>query len=179
MRITKRSSGVTLIELLTVLAILAILLGIGVPGFQSFIQSQRLTTVTNELFASINLARSEAIQRGTRVDLVPTGDGPKWANGWLVFIDQNNNQKPDAGEQIIYSHGPAPKGVSISSNFTDNTPQYVAYTGTGRTRSNNNGLFAGSFSVAQSNGDNQTQRKVKINVLGRARVCNPNADADC
>jgi type IV fimbrial biogenesis protein FimT len=167
-------SGYSMIELMTVLAIAAILLAIGVPSFGALIRNQKMTTTVNDFFTAVNLTRSEAIQRGTRVDLVPAGDGSDWTKGWIVLIDRNGNQKADAGDQIIFSHGPAPKGITIKAAFTDSKAQYLAYNGSGRTRTNANSqtpqLGSWSFTL-----DNQA-RRVVINFLGRPRVCNPNID---
>lgn len=170
-----RSAGFSVIELMTVLTIAAILLAIGVPSFNALIRNQRMTTTVNDFFAAVNLTRSEAIQRGTRVDLVPAGDGTDWNKGWIILIDRNHNQTADAGEQIIFSHGPVSKGITIEAAFTDSKVQYLAYNGSGRTRTNANSqtpqLGSWLFKL-----DTQA-RKIVINFLGRPKVCNPNADA--
>ncbi len=162
--------GFSVIELLVVLAIAAILLGIGVPSFRILLQNQQMTTTVNELFAAINLTRSEAIQRGTRVDLVPA-DAREWTSGWVVFIDQNDNQKPDDGEKIIFSHGPVSDSIAIESRFFDSSVKYLAYGGTGRTRINANSRTpqSGNFLLTS---DHAT-RRIIIGFLGRPRVCNP------
>ena len=169
-----RAAGFSTVELMVALAIAAILLTVAVPSFRSLIQKQRMTTTVNEFFAAVNLTRSEAIQRGTRVDLVPAGDGTDWAKGWVVFIDKNNDQKPQAGEQIIFSHSPAPDGMIIQFVFTDLSGQYLAYNGTGHTRTNTSSqspqLGTLSFTL-----DKQV-RRIKINFAGRPRVCNPDVD---
>jgi type IV fimbrial biogenesis protein FimT len=156
-----------------VLAIAVVLLAIGVPGFNSLIQAQKMTTTVNNFFAAVNLARSEAIHRGMRVDFI-AADGADWASGWIVLIDQNGNQKADPGEQIIFSHGPAPAGMTIKSSFTDSKRPYLAYNGTGRTRTNANSqtpqLGSWSFSL------DDHARRIVINFLGRPRVCNPKID---
>jgi type IV fimbrial biogenesis protein FimT len=159
-----------MVELMTVLAIAVILLAVGVPSFNSFLQTQKMTTTVNNFFAAVNLTRSEAIHRGIRVDLVPA-DGIDWANGWIVLIDRNGNQKADHGEQIIFSHGPVPNGMTIKSGFTDSKKPYLAYNGTGRTRTNANSqtpqLGGWSFTL------DDHARRIVINFLGRPRVCNP------
>lgn len=169
----RQSCGYTMVELMTVLAIAAVLLAVGVPSFNSLIQAQKMTTTVNNFFAAVNLTRSEAIHRGSRVDLVPA-DGADWENGWIVLIDQNGNQQADAGEQIVFSHGPVPKGITIKSGFTDSKRLYVAYNGTGRTRTNANSQTPqlGSWSFVQ--GDQA--RRIVINFLGRPRVCNPKVE---
>ncbi len=165
--------GFSLVEFMIVLAIAAILMGLAAPSFRSLLQKQRIGAALNDFFAAINLTRSEAIQRGTRVDLVPS-DGVDWSKGWVIFVDRNNNQKPDGGEQIIFSHGPVSEGMTIQSALTDSNVQYLAYNGTGRSRTNANSQTpqAGSFSFSL---DKQV-RRIKINFMGRARVCDPELD---
>lgn len=166
----RKLRGFTLVELLTVLAIAAILLGLGVPGLRSLLHSQQITSAANNMHASINLARSEAIQLGTRVDLVPA-DGNDWSSGWKVFVDENGNQKPDNGERIVFSQGPIASGIGIEAKLTD-TDDYIAYQGSGRTRTNKSSQTPMAGTIAFRVGDQE--RRIVINMLGRARVCNPN-----
>jgi type IV fimbrial biogenesis protein FimT len=161
-------SGFSLIELMAVLAIAAILLMIGIPGFGSLIQHQRMTATVNEFFAAINLTRSEAIKRGVRVDLMPAGGESDWAKGWVIFVDKNNNREQDAGDEIIFSHGPVPGGIAIEPRFGGSAVKYLAYNGTGHTQ-------AGSFSFSQNR---EVMRKIIINFLGRPRACNPKTEGD-
>jgi len=166
--------GFSVVELMAILAITGIALSIGIPSFHGMIQSQRLTTATNALFMSVNLARSEAIHRGTRVDLVPK-DGLAWNKGWVVFIDENNNQRPDAHETIIYSHDAVDREMRITPSFTDSKVQYIAYNGTGRTRTNASSQTSQSGNWLLELGSQS--RKIVINFLGRPRVCNPAKEA--
>jgi len=54
--------GFTLVELMITLAVAAILLVIAVPSFRSIMLSSRLDTAANDLIASLNTARMEAIK---------------------------------------------------------------------------------------------------------------------
>lgn len=166
--------GFTMIELMVVLVISTILLAIAVPSFQTIIQKQKITTTTNNFFAAINLARSEAVKRGGRVDLVPADPGGDWAKGWTVLVDGNNNQKADSGEQIVFVAGAVPDGIAIEAKLTDSATQYLAYNGTGRTRTNKN-REKPQFGAFLFKLDDH-RRKIVINMLGRARVCNPDTD---
>ncbi len=170
-----RIQGFSIVELMVVLLIAGILMAIGIPSYQSMMQKYRLITATNALFMAVNLTRSEAIQRGVRVDMMPAGDGTKWTNGWVIFVDENNDRRLDKNETLIYSHGKLHGDVRITPSFTDSKVQYIAYNGTGRTRTNANSQTSQSGNWLLEVGPKS--RKVVINFLGRARVCDPDKEA--
>ena len=85
-------SGFTLIELMITVSILGILLGIGLPSFVTFINNNKITAEANSLIYSFHMARSEAIKRGTdvQVSLAFINDR-SWPSGWKVIADTNVN----------------------------------------------------------------------------------------
>ena len=87
----KKETGFTLIELLIGIAVLAVLLGIGVPSFQETIRTNRVAAITNDMVAAMQFARSEAVRRGQQAEVCPPNDplnptacGADWNNGWIV-----------------------------------------------------------------------------------------------
>ena len=76
--------GFTLLELMATVAILALLLGIGVPSMTAFIQNNRVTTQANGLVSSFHLARSEAIKRAVPVTV--TAEAGSFEDGWCVHL---------------------------------------------------------------------------------------------
>ncbi len=96
-------SGFTLVELLITIVVLTILLAAGVPSFQDFIKNNRVTGQTNDLVSAIQLARSEALKRGTNAVVCASSNQATctgkdtWADGWIVFSDLNLNNAPDVG----------------------------------------------------------------------------------
>ncbi len=86
----EKMGGFTLFELMVTLAVAALILSLGVPGFRSFIQNNRATTHTNDLVTALNLGRSEATRRGAPVLLCSSSDGATcsgsndWSSGWIV-----------------------------------------------------------------------------------------------
>ncbi|AZZ94364.1 prepilin-type N-terminal cleavage/methylation domain-containing protein [Hahella sp. KA22] len=64
-----KQKGFTLVELMVVIAILAITLVLGLPSFSNLIDSNRVTANTNTLVGALNLARMEAVNRGGKSGL--------------------------------------------------------------------------------------------------------------
>ncbi len=82
--------GFTLLELIVTVAIATIVLTLGVPNFQSMLQNNRVRTALSDLTTDLNLARSEAIKRGTNVTVCKSSDGANcttaadYGQGWIV-----------------------------------------------------------------------------------------------
>ena len=173
-----QKNGFTLPEMLVVLSIVGVMLCAGLPSFLSYLQHQQLVTATNAFLSALNLARSEAIQRNRRVDVAPR-DGKSWENGWIVFINKtgDSNTQFDAGDQLIYSHDKLASGLTITTTLRDKSSPYIAYNGSGRTRSNSSDqmpqLGSWQFSL------NGHGRLVRVGLLGRPRICNPAQETNC
>ena len=99
--------GFTLIELLVTIAIVAVLMGIGVPSYRYITYSSRISSELNSLVGSLQLARAEAIKQGLPVTACSSATGTScsgantWHTGWIVFADSNGNAAVDSGENIL------------------------------------------------------------------------------
>ncbi len=92
-------SGFTVLELMIVIALLAILTVFAIPSFVAAIQNNRVTTQTNDFITALQLARSEAVKRGVPVSVCASnvieaeedGNDPTcdddWSEGWMVVVD--------------------------------------------------------------------------------------------
>lgn len=74
--------GVTLIQLLYALALLAVLVQIGVPAYTAMSSALQRQAVAEQLAQALRGARSEALLRNRPVSLVAI-DG-NWSNGWRM-----------------------------------------------------------------------------------------------
>lgn len=103
----KRQGGFSIIELMIVVAMVALLLSVGVPSFGTLIRNQQLSAITTDLMSSLLLARSEAIRRNQKVYICGGTNGCTYggtpyntnlslaslrsSQGWAVFVDGSNN----------------------------------------------------------------------------------------
>jgi type IV fimbrial biogenesis protein FimT len=119
-----RPPGFTLPELMFSMAILAGLVGWGVPAFHDLKRNAARSSEVNLFLQAIYLARSEAIKRNGVVSLCPSVDGNScassgaaWDRGWIVFanFDHDSPAMRDAGEDLLYTY-PAWTGGSVQGN---------------------------------------------------------------
>ncbi len=133
-----RARGMTLIELMAVLAVAVILVTVAVPGIGEFIRNARMVTQTNEFVADLAFARSEAIKRSGTVVICkstnPTASTPScnttgenWSTGWVIFVDdQTPNNGVDAGEEVLRVHAALESDSMLFASA--GTANFVAYT---------------------------------------------------
>ncbi len=110
-------AGFTLIEMMVVVAIVAILAAMTAPSFNRFVVSSRVISATNDLVAALHLARSEAVTRNASVSLcpvsLPPGSGDacanseNWSGGWQVVAGNNVLRLWDAPGGSLSVSGPA------------------------------------------------------------------------
>lgn len=100
--------GVTLIELLTVISIVAIMMAIGIPSYKYINTSYRISAEVNGLLGDLQFARAEAIKEGQTVTVCISADRATcaagttaWQTGWIVFSDTKNDKTVDTGDTIL------------------------------------------------------------------------------
>ncbi|KTC69286.1 type IV pre-pilin [Legionella birminghamensis] len=119
-----KEKGFTLTELIVTLCIAAIFISVAVPGYYSLIQNNKVVAMVNRLSASLNFARMEAIKRGVRVSvcsagnasLTACGSATQWAQGWIVFVDANNNNLIDSNNDLVKVNEALPSGTQVNAN---------------------------------------------------------------
>lgn len=169
-----QQSGATLLELMVVLAISAILLGIGIPSFAALTRNSRLASATNELVSSLHLARSEAIKRNSRVVMCPSATGNScagsggWHQGWVVFHDPNNNAVLDAEETVVLAREVLPAGLQATS--VGSTAKYISYAPSGGTKQITGAWQGGTLTLCSESGALNSARKVIVSSTGRPRT---------
>lgn len=142
-----RGKGFTLIEVLVVVAAIAILTALAAPSFVSLVADQRAKAAATDLFTALSVTRSEAIKQNRNVTLQPkSGD---WANGWVIA-------DPDGGANLLDANA---TGVPLAGG-----PPSVTYNSGGRLLSTST---APSFTIGESG---MPQRCLSVDLSGRPHI---------
>ena len=170
-----RNRGFTLIELMTTVAVVAILVGIVAPGMDSFIRDNRLSSQINTLMAAIHHARAEATSRRNIMTLCASTNSSScntsnWENGWILFTDSNNsgNGVVDGADEILLVQEALEGGNTLRQNG-------FSFPATGRLQFNVNGFMyasnptSGTLTLCDSGGAADA-RAVIVNVAGTSRL---------
>lgn len=151
----RNESGLTIIELMVVIAITAILMAFAVPNFVGWRENSKFTGTVDNLRGDLNLAKIMAVRENGFVAVQFLADG------YQVFTDNGASAGVlDAGERLIRNQV-LPAGVAIDLALTDFTSD--------RTRFNERGLpeNIGTVVIVDAGGD---QRSINLNRLGRIDV---------
>jgi type IV fimbrial biogenesis protein FimT len=170
--------GFSTIEIIIAMSVVAILLSISSPQFATLNMNKRISTQTNEFIASLALARSQALARISRVTVCSSANGTScatsgnWDQGWLVFVDTNNNAQVDSGqnppEDILQAHRELEGGNTL--NGTSNVDQYISFSATGTARLTSGAFQTGMLVLCDDRGPGSYARAINISVTGRSRV---------
>ena len=172
----RRNAGFTLIELATTMSVVAILAGIAAPSFAGFIERQRASAAITSLMTHMSLARVAAISRNQRAVLCPTPDGvdcepgTDWSQGWMLFLDEDGNRKPDSNDEI----------VRIDLEPTSRHLRMISTSGRQQLRYLPDGRSAGTnLSVSICNKSGELLGQVIVNNMGRPRSERPKVSTPC
>ena len=116
-----RAAGFTIIELMFVVALIAVVLGIGAPAMTTMVANNRISTVASDLLTDFTFARATAISRSQRVGICASNDqatcnGSSWQQGWMIYVDANSNNVFDvATETIVRVHDALPSGLTVTA----------------------------------------------------------------
>ena len=114
-----KQTGLTLIEMLISLAILAIVITAVSPSIQSMLIKNRIVSEINELSAVIQFARNNAIDQQITTTVCPSADYSACSNNWnnpkMVFVDSDGNGSRADNEELLASSGPVSANNVLTS----------------------------------------------------------------
>lgn len=173
-----RQTGMTLIELVIVVVVLALLTGLTMPTFRQVSESARYRNTSHALTVSLAQARMIAISRGHRVTVCPaTPDGActggaDWSSGWIVFLDPARTGQPSTREAILETHQ---RSASANNPKVHTTPgrRFVRFSPDGMARGSNLTL------TICSPRDSRMLGQVVVSTAGRVRSQRGDSGTPC
>lgn len=163
----KHERGVTLFELMIVIAIVAIIALIGIPAMNASLENASVRTVSTDFTASLNYARTEAIKRDTPVSICPSqdtvnytscGTAADWTNGWITFIDP-------AGDGTLTAENRLEIRDSFNNVLMTTTAARITYQGRGFVSAG-----ATNYTIRGVSASVNYARLIELSTTGRSRV---------
>lgn len=194
---SKSQSGFSMIELMITIALLAILLMLAQPSFESLLNGNRLTSIANELLATTQTARMESFRRGRQAVVckslnadaaAPTCSAAagNWT-GWIAFVDDGggtaanaNNGSFNAGETLLRV-GTVSGTVVVTPSPAISATQRITFRSDGMsyTTATGNVLMAGTLATCMpTSNPAQNQRRLSI-VSGSRTSIARNTSVNC
>ncbi|MDN5871839.1 MAG: GspH/FimT family protein [Nitrococcus sp.] len=178
----RANRGVTLIELLAAIAILAILMTAAVPALTRWSDGNWLTTGVNRFHRTLALARSQAIEHRGNVVVCKSSDGRNceatggWEQGWLIFLDPGADEQCQDGDADARCDGDGGLIIRAEQGFahgltlrgSGNTANAVAFSASGFSQG-----YPGTFTLCSASGE---ARGLVLSMQGRIRLTHPSQD---
>jgi prepilin-type N-terminal cleavage/methylation domain-containing protein len=160
----RKNSGFTLVELMTTIAIIAVLASVAIPNMIAWLPDYRLRSGAAEMLSALQLARLTAIKENAHVTVqFDTG-----SDEYLVFLDNGEgagepgNGIQDGTEKALRSAKMVPDAQIDNVGFSGGLSR-VSFTGRGLTK----GFQVGTVRLENSKGH---QKEIVVNMTGRCRI---------
>ena len=172
----KTKNGFTLIELMVVLAVLAIIVTVAVPNMSSFLDTNKLRGVTGQFYSDVQYARSESITRNRNISVSVTSNGN---DTWCYGISTNTGcdctitDPGNASACTLPISATNVLKVGQSNEFTG--VRLLSPAGTNQTIATfdpTRGIAASTSSVIFES-INNLETHVDVSVLGKVSACSP------
>ena len=150
MRLCNKQSGFTLIEMMIIIAILAIFAAIAVPNFLSYLPKSRLNGAARQVMGDLMAARMNAVSQNCDATVTFASGNPEYK----IWTDSNNNDTIDSGEE---------RTKDIQSDYYDvtiSTTKNIEFHARGTANPYNN------IGLTNSAGS----KKVKVYMTGRVMI---------
>lgn len=161
-----KSQGLTLLEMLTAVAVLGITSVVAIPATQNTLEKRRLIDASEAVFAHMQLVRSEAIKNNSQAYLAFQGSGENWCLGLddAPSCDCNNDgdcQLNGAERRMSDVNFP---GVSLAQSFTSGVTGFEPRRGLAYT--------TGTVTLSSNSGE----IRVNVSPLGSVTMCSPDGN---
>jgi type IV fimbrial biogenesis protein FimT len=159
----KQQKGLTLVELMVTVSIVAIILAFIGPSIQSILIKNRIVAEINETSSLLQYARHHAINEQAQVVVCPSTDYSVCSTDWnapkIVFVDDDDNSIRGITEQLLVTIG-ATSGTSLMTN----TSNIIKFGETGEAN------IGTEILLCHKNGEAKYARSMSVTLQGRVKM---------
>jgi type IV fimbrial biogenesis protein FimT len=175
--------GLTLIELMVTIALLALLLGLAAPSFREWTRNNQVRTVTDALQSGARLAQAEAVRRNRQVvffltndaacntSTAPADDGAFWAIRTVPIVTGDPVEVVQCGQLADVADGVAISGPTAICFNSAGRQVANPSPGAGTEACTLDASGVSTYSVSAT-GANRSLR-VLVSLGGQVRLCDP------
>ena len=173
------ANGYTLLEMMAVVAIVAIMASMGMPLLQQQLAEREVEAVARRFIQHAQFARQVALLGGgTGVQIVPLER--QWSHGWRVLQTEMQSQTTASVQRILLSQG-AITPVEVderSSGFAGPNGQQkqIRFDAFGSAKSQSGGFVANRMVFRHQHAVG-VERHAILSSGGRWRLCDPSQDS--
>ena len=150
--LSKRESGFTLIEMMVVIAVLAIMATIAIPSFMSLLPGMRLNGAARQIMGDLMAARMNSVNQNNEFRVFFNSPG---TNQYQILDDDNNDGTAGTGEAITTRN--------IRDNYLD-----VTFTSTNNPIFHPKGTATSLPTITLQNSGGT--KKVTVSIAGRVKI---------
>lgn len=165
--------GVTLIEMMVVVALVGLLLALAAPSIRELLATQRLLGIHGELITDLQHARSEAVRRRRPLRLEFAGDGS--LSCYVMYVDSfgvgdcDCTRPPGSAcsgqfEELKTVHVPRSTQVSMAASSARAGPVWW---------DKDTGFLGSGEATIELASTVRGRLRVTVNALGRPSTCSP------
>ncbi|MCI4567396.1 GspH/FimT family pseudopilin [Lysobacter sp. CFH 32150] len=172
--------GVTLVELMVSLAVLAILATVAVPSFVDFLDKNRVRGAADAVVSLVSSARAEAVKNDLDVSIAMVGSGAAWCMGGNAATPPSGGLPAGAADPCdCIDPADATECLIAGQRFVIEVGAYpdvrVGTLPAPLTFDSTLGAISplGSRSVVLTSPRGKYDLSIQINSLGQARLCIP------
>jgi len=175
------AGGFTLMELMIVIVLVALMATIGVPAYRTQVLNSQMAAASNDLLATINSARNEAVSRQNFVSVCPRNAAGTacaaagWEAGWILFEDDDADGVVDNTDTVLFTQ--APLGVEMTARGTSQVTNSITF----RPNGTSDLTATQTLMICDSRGYGENARGIIITVVGHSSglAANESGQASC
>jgi len=174
--LTRGMRGVTLIEMMIAIAVIALLMGLGMPSYSAWIQNQQIRTAAEAVKNGMQLARAEAVRRNANVELeFDALPASRWtariaiAGGGGEQIQRRPSEDSPNSTLTMFTGAPG-------AHVADSDARMITLNGLGRVIANRDAIPTFSRVDIDSTvlaAEESRELSVRAGIGGDVRMCDP------